>query len=53
MTKAVPERDTPQSASPSLTKRFIAEITGTFLLTIAALLSPLISPSQLLAQPCW
>lgn len=33
--KAVPE---PQS--PSLTKRFVAEVVGTFLLTVAALLSP-------------
>ena len=40
MTKVVPVRDTPKPASPSLTKRFVAEIVGTFLLTIAALLSP-------------
>lgn len=40
MTKAVTEHEAPQSPSPSLTKRFIAEIVGTFLLTIAALLSP-------------
>ncbi len=37
MTKVVA---VPQPQSPSLAKRFVAEIVGTFLLTVAALLSP-------------
>ena len=37
MTKVVA---VPEPQSPSLTKRFVAEIVGTFLLTVAALLSP-------------
>ena len=37
MTKVVP---VPEPQSPSLPKRFVAELVGTFLLTVAALLSP-------------
>ena len=37
MTKVVA---VPEPPSPSLTKRFVAELVGTFLLTVAALLSP-------------
>ncbi len=37
MTQSQPAAEPPQ---PSLTKRFVAEVVGTFLLTVAALLSP-------------